>query len=126
MLVSWYLDTPIATLLAALESYLAVEGLPRKTTYFWICDFVIRQHDVKPDLEWLGECVAAVGHTALLVQPWDQPGTLARAYCIQEVYETQRTISRFDLAMSGVQAVGLALRPRDERRAGARVSEEAG
>ena len=101
--VSWFLETPIATLLAALESYLVVEGLPRKTTYFWICDFVIRQHDVKPDLKWLSECVAAVGRTALLAEPWDKPGALERAYCIQEVYETQRSGSRFDLAMSAAQ-----------------------
>ena len=101
--MSWYLDTPIETLLAALESYLVVEGLPRKTTYFWICDFVIRQHNVKPDLVYLGDCVAAVGRTALLTEPWDKPGALERAYCIQEVYETQRSGSRFDLAMSAAQ-----------------------
>ena len=101
--MSWYLDTPIETLLAALESYLVVEGLPRKTTYFWICDFVIRQHDVKPDLKWLSECVAAVGRTALLTEPWDKPGALERAYCIQEVYATQLSGARFELAMSAAQ-----------------------
>ena len=84
--VSWYLDTAISMLLATLEAHLVMKELPRKTTFFWICDFVIRQHDIKPDLKWLGECVAAVGRTALLTQPWDEPGALERAYCFQEVY----------------------------------------
>jgi hypothetical protein len=39
----------------------------------------------------------------MLVEPWENPGALARAYCIQEVYETQRSRSCFDLAMSATE-----------------------
>ena len=65
--VSWFLNTPIDTLLDALANFLEQKGLREEDTYFWVCDYVIRQTDVKTDLEWLGPCVSAVGHTVLLM-----------------------------------------------------------
>ena len=61
--VSWFLDTPIATLLDALANFLEQKGLREEDTFFWVCDYVIRQTDVKADLARLGDCVSAVGHT---------------------------------------------------------------
>ena len=87
--VSWFLDTPIATLLDALANFLEQKGLREEDTFFWVCDYVIRQTDVKNELQWLGDCVSAVGHTVLLMEPWNDPLPLKRAYCIKEVYHTQ-------------------------------------
>ena len=87
--VSWFLNTPIDTLLDALGHFLKQNGLREEDTFFWVCDYVIRQTDVKKELEWLGECVSAVGHTVLLMEPWHAPKPLKRAYCIKEVYHTQ-------------------------------------
>ena len=42
-----------------------------------------------PDLALLGDCVSALGHTVLLMEPWHAPKPLKRAYCIKEVYHTQ-------------------------------------
>jgi tetratricopeptide (TPR) repeat protein len=64
---------------------------------------VIRQTDVAPDLALLGECVSAVGHTVLLMEPWHAPASLQRAYCIKEVYYTQKSGARFDVVMSSAQ-----------------------
>ena len=50
---------------------------------------MIRQTNVGPDLELLGDCVSAIGHTVLLLEPWNDPQPLKRAYCIKEVYHTQ-------------------------------------
>ena len=82
-------DTPIATLLDALANFLKEKGLREEDTFFWVCDYVIRQTNVKPDLALLGDCVSAVGHTVLLMEPWHAPAPLKRAYCIKEVYHTQ-------------------------------------
>ena len=87
--VSWTLATPIETLLDALSIYVREQGLSEDSTYFWVCDFVIRQNDVGTDLESLGDCVAAIGRTVLLLEPWHSPEPLRRAYCIKEVYHTQ-------------------------------------
>ena len=91
--VSWYLNTPITTLLDALANFLEQQGLREEDTYFWVCDYVIRQTDVKTDLAWLGECVSAVGHTVLLMEPWHAPAPLKRAYCIKEVLHAEERLA---------------------------------
>jgi hypothetical protein len=92
--VSWFLNTRIETLLDALANFLKEKGLREENTFFWVCDYVIRQTDVKADLAWLGDCVEAVGHTVLLMEPWHAPDPLTRAYCIKEVYHTRRRAAR--------------------------------
>ena len=87
--VSWFLETPIETLLDALCCFIKQNGLREENTYFWVCDYVIRQKEVKEDLVSLGECVRAIGHTVLMMEPWHAPKPLKRAYCIKEVYHTQ-------------------------------------
>ena len=101
--VSWYLNTPIATLLDALARFLEEKGLRDEDTFFWVCDYVIRQTDVKAELALLGACVSAIGHTVLLMEPWNDPQPLKRAYCIKEVYYTQASGATFDMVMSTKQ-----------------------
>ena len=48
--ISWFLGTSIATLLDALGQFLKQHGLDPSTTFFWVCDYVIRQTDVGADL----------------------------------------------------------------------------
>ena len=87
--VSWFLETKIDTLLDALGCFIKQNGLREEDVFFWVCDYVIRQTDVNTDLESLGDCVSALGHTVLLMEPWHAPKPLKRAYCIKEVYHTQ-------------------------------------
>ena len=101
--VSWFLDTKIATLLDALAHFLEQKGLSEADTFFWVCDNVIRQTKVGPDLAHLGDCVSAIGHTVLLLEPWNDPQPLKRAYCIKEVYHTQASGATFDMVMSTEQ-----------------------
>ena len=101
--VSWFLDTKIATLLDALAHFLEQKGLREAETFFWVCDNVIRQTKVGPDLAHLGDCVSAIGHTVLLLEPWNDPQPLKRAYCIKEVYHTQASGATFDMVMSTEQ-----------------------
>ena len=92
--VSWFLETRIETLLDALGCFIKQKGLREEDTYFWVCDYVIRQTEVKKDLESLGDCVSALGHTVLIMEPWHAPKPLKRAYCIKEVYHTQVSTRR--------------------------------
>ena len=102
--VSWFLATSIKTLLDALANFLEQQGLREEDTFFWVCDYVIRQgEDVKADLARLGDCVSAVGHTVLLMEPWHAPAPLKRAYCITEVYHTQKSGAQFAVVMSSAQ-----------------------
>ena len=104
--VSWYLQTPLTTLLDAVRQYLSQHPeLPRDATRFWVCDFAIRQANASADVARLGDCVRAIGHTMLLMEPWDDPMPLRRAYCIKEVYHTQASGALFDVVMSEAQQV---------------------
>eukprot|EP00964_Phaeocystis_antarctica_P043128 scaffold24720_cov61-Phaeocystis_antarctica.AAC.4 len=65
--VSWFLATPLTTLVDALREFLRQKQLPLDTK-FWVCDFVIRQATrqlaaADNDVKRLGDCVRAVGHT---------------------------------------------------------------
>ena len=106
--VSWFLETPLATLVDALRQYLRLHPELPPDTKFWVCDFVIRQStrqlDVTMnDVKRLGDCVRAVGHTVLLMEPWYDPSPLRRAYCIKEVFHTQASGARFEVVMSAEQ-----------------------
>ena len=103
--VSWPLSTAMATLVDALSVFLRQHELPEDTTFFWVCDYVIRQGatTLRADLDRLGDCVEAIGHTCLLLEPWHAPEPLKRAYCIKEVYHTQASNARFDMVMSTEQ-----------------------
>ena len=68
-----------------------------------MCDYVIRQTDVTGDLDYLGDCVAAIGHTALSLNPWDKPTALGRSYCLTEVAATQSSGAKLDVLMSESQ-----------------------
>eukprot|EP00964_Phaeocystis_antarctica_P032569 scaffold18446_cov69-Phaeocystis_antarctica.AAC.1 len=105
--VSWFLKTPLTTLVDALREFLRQKQLPLDTK-FWVCDFVIRQATrqlaaADNDVKRLGDCVRAVGHTVLLLEPWHAPAPLQRAYCIKEVYHTQASGAQFDVVMSSAQ-----------------------
>ena len=67
--VSWFLDTPIDTLLDALANFLKQKGLREEDTFFWVCDYVIRQTNVGPDLAYIGDCVSTVCPMALTQSP---------------------------------------------------------
>ena len=56
------------------------------------------------DVKRLGDCVRAVGHTVLLMEPWHDPAPLRRAYCIKEVFYAQASGARFEMAMSAEHA----------------------
>ena len=98
--VSWHLGTPLETLHDALGQFIARHRLDPARTFFWVCDYVIRQTDVTGDLDYLGDCVAAIGHTALSLNPWDKPTALGRSYCLTEVAATQSSGAKLDVLMS--------------------------
>ena len=102
--VSWALSTSLDTLIDALRAFLDDHPeLPEDRTFFWVCDYVIRQTNVRPDLDLLGECVASCGHTVLLLEPWESAEPLKRAYCVKEVFYTRKSGNKFSLAMSKTQ-----------------------
>ena len=102
--LSWWLGNPLEGVLSAIEAYEAEHPeLDRDRTFWWVCDFSIPQNDTKAPVEQLPEIVKAIGHTVLLLEPWHAPAPLGRAWCVYEVYHTQKSGAKFEVAMSAEQ-----------------------
>jgi tetratricopeptide (TPR) repeat protein len=79
-------------------------------TFFWVCDFCIRQTggDTKADVGRLGDMVRSIGHTVLFLDPWDAPAPLLRAWCLWEIYHSVDGAAGLDVVMSGEQQARFA------------------
>jgi tetratricopeptide (TPR) repeat protein len=122
--VSWALGQRMSDLLDAMERWLSdsanreEDHLPHSwgrgrdpaNTFFWICDFCIRQTgpETKADVAKLPEIVSATQHTLLFLDPWRAPEPLRRAWCIWELYHTVDSGAELQLIMSNEQAELLA------------------
>ena len=61
-----------------------------KMVYFFTIPFSIGYYQVPPDW-WFTTfkvAVASIGHTVLVLMPWDDPIPLTRAWCIWEILST--------------------------------------
>lgn len=102
VLVSWDTSTGIQTLADDLREFIDANGLPRDATFFWIRDYVVKHSNFMSDLKWLGDCVKAVGFT-VLISSCNVLLPLERANCIQELYYTKMSNSKFNLIVSKKQ-----------------------
>ena len=72
--MSWGLASTLFRLLERLEEYVKEKGLDADKTFFWICDFCIRQTPgpgKNSDVSRLGEVVEKNEVTVMFVEPWD-------------------------------------------------------
>ena len=85
---------PIEKLVQVLEKYVQAhpelpDGLE---TRFWVFDYSTRRSregalDAFRQLEWV---IGEIGHTVLVLEPWEDPYALRRALCILELVHTHR------------------------------------
>lgn len=73
----------------------------------WFDIFSYNQHldqNSQQETEYLQNHFRAIierlGHTVMILAPWDDPIPLRRAWCLYEIYSTVDTHSQFDLAMT--------------------------
>jgi len=102
--VSWFLGMKLdSTLLDAIEQWAfdssSVRIDQQTEPCFWICDFCIRQNQARADVEKLPMVIAAVRQTLVILDKWDAPSVLTRAWCLWEIYCTQASGGRLDVAM---------------------------
>ena len=91
--------------------------------------FVCSQHAAaEQSYEWwsstFSDCIRAVGHTLLVLQPWDDPLPLTRSWCLWEIFSTVSSNTPLDVLLSPAQAAALHLalvRARDCKRVGREV-----
>ena len=95
--VSHAWSRPFSDLVDVLDAH--ARGQP---LYFWLDMFVNCQHkaDAMP-LDWwtvtFSNAVRQIGHTLLVLQPWNKPAALERAWCLWELFTTTQTGVRLDV-----------------------------
>jgi hypothetical protein len=114
--VSWALGQRVEALLGALQRWLEESKRDPASTYFWVCDFSIRQtgDDTKADVGRLGDMVRAIGLTVLFLDPWDAPAPLQRAWCLWEIFHSVSGDGVLDVVMSPEQQVRFAAALKDD------------
>lgn len=88
----------------ALANWLKQTGADEEKVYFWVDAFVINQHQSQSyPQEWWStrfmQAVGEIGNTVLILEPWDDPVPLTRAWVIWELYCTSATGARLHLTM---------------------------
>ena len=89
--ISWALVSTMFDLLEAIELYVKEHGLDPSKTFFWICNFSIRQTEgagKKADVERLGLVVEACELTVMFLEPWNNANAIGgmRANCLSRIW----------------------------------------
>jgi len=89
--ISFAYTSDFVELVEAVECYLEDHpNRPRESTYFWFDLFVNNQWSaLSKSFEWWAttfrEAVEEIGETMLILQPWNGPQMLLRAWCLYEI-----------------------------------------
>ena len=91
-------------LVEALEAFQAAQPEGEPEIFFWIDVCSIDQHNVGgwPQIWWsttFKEVIKQIGHTVMMLSPWQNPHTLTRAWCLWELYCTVETGSEFSVCL---------------------------
>ena len=90
---------PFRNVVAALRSFVdfqlndTADGESQDEVFFWFDCFSIDEHATQAlPQEWWAttfkEAIGLIGHTVMLLSPWDGPVPLSRAWCLWELYCT--------------------------------------
>ena len=79
-------------------------NLSDSETFYWFDLFSNNQHlNDPPPFEWWCEtfmnAVQNIGRVIMVMEPWDNPITLTRAWCLWEIFCSKKTKSLFEVAM---------------------------
>ena len=91
-------------LLLGVEDF--VSGLPdgEPEPFFWFDCFSLDQHAQSGQgSDWWRvtflEAIGAIGHTVMMLSPWDNPTPLTRAWCLWELYCTHKSGATFSVCL---------------------------
>mmetsp|Transcript_105677 Transcript_105677/g.328159 ORF Transcript_105677/g.328159 Transcript_105677/m.328159 type:complete len:963 (+) Transcript_105677:95-2983(+) len=89
----------------AIGFWVEQSGRSEDDMYFWVDAFVVNQNKTQeyPQKWWstrFMQAIGEIGNTVLVVEPWEHPVPLKRAWVIWELYCTDVTGARLHLAMN--------------------------
>ena len=94
----------ILNVVGALEEFEASQPKGGPEIFWWFDCFAIDEHATHAlSQDWWGttfkEAISMMGHTVMLLSPWDAPQPLTRAWCLWELHCTVETGSRFSICL---------------------------
>jgi tetratricopeptide (TPR) repeat protein len=92
----------------AVELFVKHEGRRADETVIWFDMYSNSQHQTgdRPFEWWRGVFINAIkklGMVLMILDPWDKPITLTRAWCVMELLACESTQSRFAVSMSNTE-----------------------
>jgi Flp pilus assembly protein TadD len=98
--------------LEVIDALLDYESHDNVEPVFWFDIFSSNQHkQTSQDFHWWSTTFRAaikeVGHTIMVITPWNNPVTLTRAWCIWEIFCTIDTETKFEILMNKNQMKNL-------------------
>jgi tetratricopeptide (TPR) repeat protein len=104
----------ILNVVGALETFTAAQPDDTPEIYFWLDCFAIDEHKSQAATytqQWWSstfkQAVQAVGHTLMLLSPWDAPEPLTRSWCLWELYCTIDTGCDFTVWLGPAERTAL-------------------
>jgi tetratricopeptide (TPR) repeat protein len=90
--------------LAAMRAFVDAQPPGSPQVFFWFDTFSIDEHATQQlPQDWWGttfkDAVEKIGHTAMMLSPWDAPVPLTRAWCLWELYCTVLAGARFSVLL---------------------------
>ena len=118
-LLSYSWGYRVAEVSAALSAWTERTGRDPKRTRIWLCSLCLNQHSFEgrvavigePDadrsealLKIFGDRVLAIGRILPMLEPWDDPGYVKRAWCLFELHTAITRDVEIDIILSPKQA----------------------
>ena len=100
---------------SALQTFVQSRPLGEPEAFFWYDCFAIDQHECqypdpdkpKKSSEWWADtflkAIGQIGHTVMMLSPWDNPVPLTRAWCLWELYCTWEAGAEFSVCLGTEQ-----------------------
>ena len=91
-------------LVVALEAYVASLPPGEPEPFFWFDCLSLDQHTNNGQgSDWWRDtfllAIGAIGHTVMMLSPWDKPVPLSRAWCLWELYSTHKAGVPFSVCL---------------------------
>ena len=119
-LLSYAWGYKFAEVIAALETWTTGTGRAPKRTYFWVCSFCLNQHGINglprgdnidpsdPEAaqrlaKGVYNRVVGIGRILPMLEPWDNPGYVKRAWCLFELFTAVTKRLKIDIILSAAE-----------------------
>eukprot|EP01046_Picozoa_sp_COSAG06_P047972 COSAG06_NODE_7080_length_2641_cov_9.481904_2_plen_456_part_00 len=95
---------PFQNVVSAMRAFVEAQPEGSSEVFFWFDTFSIDEHASQSRSQnWWSttfeEAIDNIGHTVMMLSPWDNPETLTRSWCLFELLATHRSGKTYSICM---------------------------